>query len=153
MRVLILGGTKDAREIAAELARDPRFDVTLSLAGRTRTPADQRCRCVSAGSAVLRGLRPTFKIRACVPSSTRRIRSRPGFPPTQSAAQRITGVPLASVVRAEWGEISGDDWHGVGDAAEAALALGTVRGACFSLWDGSSLRPSRRRRSTITSRA
>ncbi len=153
MRVLILGGTKDAREIAAELARDPRFDVTLSLAGRTRTPADQPVPVRVGGFGGAEGLASYIQdqgVRAVI-DATHPFAAR--ISANAVAAQRITGVPLASVVRAEWGEISGDDWHGVGDAAEAALALGTVRGACFSLWDGSSLRPSRRRRSTITSRA
>ena len=35
MRVLILGGTSEARALALRLARDARFALTLSLAGRT----------------------------------------------------------------------------------------------------------------------
>ena len=41
MRVLILGGTTEASDLARRLAGDPRFEATLSLAGRTATPRPQ----------------------------------------------------------------------------------------------------------------
>ena len=41
MRVLILGGTTEASALAELLAGDPRFEATLSLAGRTATPKPQ----------------------------------------------------------------------------------------------------------------
>ena len=41
MRVLILGGTTEASELAELLAGDARFEATLSLAGRTSTPKPQ----------------------------------------------------------------------------------------------------------------
>ncbi|MEM7250007.1 MAG: cobalt-precorrin-6A reductase [Pseudomonadota bacterium] len=37
-RVLVLGGTREGRELAVELATWPGVDVTYSLAGRTRVP-------------------------------------------------------------------------------------------------------------------
>jgi len=40
-RVLILGGTAEARELAQKLAGRDDFTVTLSLAGRTAAPAPQ----------------------------------------------------------------------------------------------------------------
>src|SRR5215471_21704704 len=39
MRVLILGGTMEARQLAERLAKRADFTVTLSLAGRTTAPA------------------------------------------------------------------------------------------------------------------
>jgi precorrin-6A/cobalt-precorrin-6A reductase len=39
LRLLLLGGTGEARELAGRLAGDPRFAVVTSLAGRTETPA------------------------------------------------------------------------------------------------------------------
>lgn len=47
-RVLILGGSAEARELAERLA--PRFDVTTSLAGRVNNPRSPPVRC---GSVVL----------------------------------------------------------------------------------------------------
>ena len=38
-RILILGGTTEARQLAGKLAA--RADVTLSLAGRTESPVQQ----------------------------------------------------------------------------------------------------------------
>src|SRR5262249_28723898 len=40
-RILILGGTAEARQLAQKLAGRDNFAVTLSLAGRTATPAPQ----------------------------------------------------------------------------------------------------------------
>jgi precorrin-6A/cobalt-precorrin-6A reductase len=41
MRVLILGGTTEASALARLLAGDPRFEATLSFAGRTAAPSSQ----------------------------------------------------------------------------------------------------------------
>ena len=41
MRVLILGGTAEARQLAGKLAGRDDLAVTLSLAGRTASPAPQ----------------------------------------------------------------------------------------------------------------
>ena len=41
MRVLILGGTTEASELTRLLAADPRFQATVSLAGRTANPSAQ----------------------------------------------------------------------------------------------------------------
>ena len=41
MRVLILGGTTEASDLVHLLAGDRRFEVTLSLAGRTSNPRIQ----------------------------------------------------------------------------------------------------------------
>src|ERR1700751_3371933 len=38
MQVLILGGTTEARQLGSALSADKRFQVILSLAGRTRQP-------------------------------------------------------------------------------------------------------------------
>ena len=41
MRILILGGTTEASQLARLLADDNRFEATLSLAGRTVSPKPQ----------------------------------------------------------------------------------------------------------------
>ncbi|WP_193378208.1 precorrin-6A/cobalt-precorrin-6A reductase, partial [Sinorhizobium fredii] len=37
-RILILGGTTEARQLAERLATDRRYDAAVSLAGRTADP-------------------------------------------------------------------------------------------------------------------
>src|SRR5260370_8163376 len=49
MRVLILGGTTEASGLAHLLPADPRFETTLSLAGRTSKPRTQPVRTSIAG--------------------------------------------------------------------------------------------------------
>src|SRR5258708_31689786 len=51
MRVLILGGTTEASELTRRLAADPRFDATISLAGRTTNPRTQPVRTRIGGFA------------------------------------------------------------------------------------------------------
>ena len=53
MRVLILGGTTEASELTRLLAADPRFETTVSLAGRTRSRGRNRFERGSAASAAL----------------------------------------------------------------------------------------------------
>ena len=43
LRVLVLAGTGQAAQLVRLLAADPSYDVTASLAGRTRTPAPLPC--------------------------------------------------------------------------------------------------------------
>src|SRR5260370_38998563 len=56
MRVLILGGTTEAAELARLLAADPRFEPTLSLAGRTLKPRAQPVRTRTGGFGGADGL-------------------------------------------------------------------------------------------------
>ncbi|MBV8835363.1 MAG: precorrin-6A/cobalt-precorrin-6A reductase, partial [Alphaproteobacteria bacterium] len=39
MRILVLGGTSEARQLCEQLAQRPALSVTVSLAGRTAAPA------------------------------------------------------------------------------------------------------------------
>ena len=39
MRILVLGGTSEARQLCEQLAQRPDLSVTVSLAGRTAAPA------------------------------------------------------------------------------------------------------------------
>lgn len=124
MRVLILGGTKDAREIASAIAAEPRFDVTLSLAGRTRAPAAQPVPVRVGGFGGVEGLSAHLEaheigalIDATHPFAVR-------ISANAVAAASRACVPLASFVRPAWEERAGDRWLRVADAASAASALG-----------------------------
>ena len=52
MRVLILGGTTEATDLVHLLAEDRRFEMTLSLAGRTSIPESSPYQHGLAASAV-----------------------------------------------------------------------------------------------------
>ena len=53
-KLLILGGSGEAADLARALAGDARYDVTLSLAGRTRSPCRFRGSCAREASAAPR---------------------------------------------------------------------------------------------------
>ena len=58
LKLLILGGSGEAADLARALAGDARYDVTLSLAGRTAEPALASGQpCGPAVSAALRASR------------------------------------------------------------------------------------------------
>ncbi|MFI6446933.1 cobalt-precorrin-6A reductase [Kitasatospora sp. NPDC050543] len=121
--VLILGGTTEARRLAAELCADPGLRVTSSLAGRVaepRLPAGE-VRIGGFGgpsglAAWLRAQHVDALIDATHPFAE--IMSRNA---AQAAAE--TGVPLLALRRPGWRAVEGDRWHPVGSLAEAADAL------------------------------
>ena len=62
-KILILGGTTEGRLLAERLAGDPRFDATLSLAGRTANPAPQALPMRVGGFGGIEGLAVLYTIR------------------------------------------------------------------------------------------
>ncbi|EFC84188.1 precorrin-6A/cobalt-precorrin-6A reductase [Parafrankia sp. EUN1f] len=64
MRVLILGGTREARDLAAALVAEPGVDVVTSLAGRVRDPALPAGETVIGGFGGVTGLRAFLRDRA-----------------------------------------------------------------------------------------
>ncbi len=134
MRVLILGGTTEASALATLIAGDPRFDATLSLAGRTTAPRAQpiATRIGGFGGAValaewLRDEKIAAVVDATHPYADQ-ISTNAVFACKQS------DVPLASIVRPPWHEEPGDRWQSVPDSEAAAAALGpTPRRVFLSL--------------------
>ncbi|MCU7821699.1 cobalt-precorrin-6A reductase [Kitasatospora sp. DSM 101779] len=123
MHVLILGGTTEARRLAAVLAEDPALRVTSSLAGRVaepRLPAGE-VRIGGFGGAVgladwLRAEQADAVIDATHPFAEKISRS------AATAAAEVH-VPLLVLRRPGWVPVDGDDWHRVDSLAEAADAL------------------------------
>jgi precorrin-6A/cobalt-precorrin-6A reductase len=121
--VLILGGTAEARRLAAVLAADPGVEPTSSLAGRVaapRVPAG-RVRVGGFGGAAglaawLREHRVDALVDATHPFADTISRSAVG-------AAADAGVPLLALRRPGWVAGPGDDWHAVGSLAEAAAVL------------------------------
>ncbi len=101
-RLLILGGTAEARALAAALAARGDYEVSLSLAGRTRNPLDQPAPVRSGGfggaqglAAHLRAERIDALIDATHPFAANISRNA-------AEAARLAGVPLLALQRPEW---------------------------------------------------
>jgi precorrin-6A/cobalt-precorrin-6A reductase len=118
MRVLILGGTAEARLLAAKL--DERgFDVTTSLAGRTDHPA------LPAGRLRVGGYGPGGLAEYLWTESFEQLidATHPfseAISATAVEAARETGVPLIRLQRPGWKAGEGDDWRRVPDLPAAA---------------------------------
>jgi len=118
--VLVLGGTAEARRLAAALHRDPGFTVTTSLAGRVAVPR-LPCGEVRIGgfggadglAAWLRGHGTDAVVDATHPFAAR-------ISANAVAATTAAGLPLLVLRRPGWTEGPGDRWHRVPDAATAA---------------------------------
>lgn len=124
MRVLVLGGTTEASELAGLLATDGRFEATMSLAGRTAVPRSQPIHTRIGGFGGVDGLVVWLaqeKIDAVVDAThpyADQISSN-----AVAACARLA-IPLASVMRQPWQRQSGDNWLTVANAEDAADALG-----------------------------
>jgi precorrin-6A/cobalt-precorrin-6A reductase len=123
-RVLILGGTGDARLLAGQLAKRAALDVTLSLAGRTASPAEQGVPVRSGGFGGATGLadylgreRIDALIDATHPYAT-------VISANAAAAARQAAVPFTTLRRPPWIAVAGDRWTEVSDVREAVRALG-----------------------------
>jgi precorrin-6A/cobalt-precorrin-6A reductase len=123
-RVLILGGTAEARQLAERLASRPDLDVTLSLAGRTAVPAPQPVpvrRGSFGGAAGLADYLISERIGALI-DATHPYASV--ISANAVAAAREAKVPCVSLRRPPWVAVAGDRWSEVSDAAAAGRALG-----------------------------
>ena len=123
-RILILGGTTEARRLAERLAGRHDLAVTLSLAGRTAKPATQPVPVRIGGFGGAEGLAhylATERIDALI------VATHPYAAIIAANAARAAaaaGVPLLALRRPPWVAVAGDRWIEVGDAGEAIRALG-----------------------------
>lgn len=124
MRVLILGGTTEASALARRLSDDPRFAITLSLAGRTGTPKLPVAQTRIGGFGGTDGLARWINDNGidAVIDATHPFAAR--ISANAVTAAHTTGVPLISLVRRPWTRREGDTWVGVPDMEAAAKALG-----------------------------
>jgi len=121
-RTLILGGTSDASQLAAEIARAG-FDAVYSYGGRTRAPAEQPLPTRIGGFGGVSGLADymrregiTHVIDATHPFAAEMSRNA-------VAACAETGTPLIAIERSPWVKTPGDNWIEVGDVNAAVAAL------------------------------
>jgi len=124
IRILILGGTTEARQLAERLAGRADLDVTLSLAGRTAAPVPHPVPVRVGGFGGAGGL-ANYLAERCVnvlidathPYAT--IISE-----SASAAARETAVPFTALRRPPWSAVAGDRWIEVSDTGAAVNAIG-----------------------------
>jgi precorrin-6A/cobalt-precorrin-6A reductase len=125
-RILILGGTAEARMLAEKLAGRADLEVTLSLAGRTASPAPQPVSVRSGGFGGAAGLADYLlreRIGALIDATHPYAAV---ISANAAAAARRTEVPRVTLRRPPWIAGAGDRWIEVNDVDQAAHALGNT---------------------------
>lgn len=100
MRVLILGGTSEARRLAARLVEAAGVDVTTSLAGRVAAPRLPPGRVRTGGFGGVEGLRSQLVDYDAVVDATHPFAL--GMTANAVEACRADGVPLLRLERPGW---------------------------------------------------
>ncbi|GAA0257159.1 cobalt-precorrin-6A reductase [Cryptosporangium japonicum] len=118
-RVLILGGTGDARRLASSLVGA--HDVVSSLAGRVRSPLLPPGEVRIGGFGGVAGLAAYLPGFDAVIDATHPFAARMTAHAVEACAR--VGVPLAVLRRRGWDEVPGDRWVRVGSLADAAEVL------------------------------
>jgi precorrin-6A/cobalt-precorrin-6A reductase len=129
--ILILGGTTEARLLGRELA--PRLDiaVTLSLAGRTASPATQSVPVRRGGFGGTAGLIQYLRDRevAAVIDATHPYAATISAH-VEDAAHRCH-IPVLALRRPAWIAVSGDQWIEVNGTEDAVRLLGLTMRSVF----------------------
>ncbi|MFI6625241.1 cobalt-precorrin-6A reductase [Streptomyces sp. NPDC050528] len=121
--ILILGGTTEARELAAELTALPEAKVTTSLAGRVSRPGALAGDVRIGGFGGAEGLAAWLRehhVDALVDATHPFAES---ITANAARAGAATGVPVVVLRRPGWQPGPGDHWHTVASLEEAADAL------------------------------
>ncbi|MGN6145081.1 MAG: cobalt-precorrin-6A reductase [Mesorhizobium sp.] len=123
-KILILGGTADARQIAAALAARGDCAVVLSLAGRTENPVGQGVPVRVGGFGGAEGLAAYLKENAIglLVDATHPYAAQISTNAESAAGE--TGVPILALRRPGWERVEGDRWSEVEDVPAAVAALG-----------------------------
>jgi precorrin-6A/cobalt-precorrin-6A reductase len=121
--ILILGGTTEARQLAAALAAEPSVRVTSSLAGRVAEPR------LPAGEVRVGGFGGAAGLAAWLREQQVHTLIDATHPFAQvisrNAAEAAAAVhtPLLALRRPSWVPVPGDRWHSVESLAAAAALL------------------------------
>lgn len=120
MRILILGGTQEAYELADRLGEIAGLEVISSLAGRTREPRLPRGAVRSGGFGGAEGLARYLRDEriAYLINATHPFADQISAHAVEAAA--ASGVDLLRLLRPAWRASAEDRWLAARDAAEAA---------------------------------
>jgi precorrin-6A/cobalt-precorrin-6A reductase len=123
VRVLILGGTGQARLLADTVADTPGLDVITSLAGRVSQPRLPAGSVRVGGFGGVDGLTDYLRDAGIdrVVDATHPFAARITTHAMRACAR--TGIPLLVIRPPGWTERDDDRWHRVGDTAAAASAV------------------------------
>ncbi|MGH9290410.1 MAG: cobalt-precorrin-6A reductase [Acidimicrobiales bacterium] len=123
MKVLVLAGTREARELVELLATEGDVEVVASLAGHTSSPAPLPCPVRSGGFGGIDGLRRYLRAEnvGAIVDATHPFSAR--MPHHALAAARRAAVPHLRLRRPPYRRQPGDRWFEVDDMAAAAVAL------------------------------
>ena len=120
LRVLVLGGTGEARRLATALV-EAGVDVLSSLAGRVADPV------LPPGEVRIGGFGGTAGLVAALDGVAALVDATHPFAATMTAhaaaAAAATGTPLLRLQRPGWTAQPGDDWRWVDSLEEAAAAV------------------------------
>jgi precorrin-6A/cobalt-precorrin-6A reductase len=122
-RVLILGGTTEARELGLVL-RGRDLVVTMSLAGRTATPAAQPVPVRRGGFGGVAGLAEYLRSERVdvLVDATHPYAATISM--NAASAAKLTNTPILALRRPAWIAAPGDVWIDVADGEDAVRALG-----------------------------
>lgn len=123
-RILILGGTTEARILAGRLGSRPELDVTMSLAGRTASPAPQPVPVRVGGFGGREGLADYLRREGIDALIDATHPYAAVISANALAAARDAAVPVVVLRRPPWTAVAGDCWTLVDGVADAIAALG-----------------------------
>ena len=122
IRVLLLGGTTEASQLARTLA-DAHVDAIFSYAGRTEAPLAQPLPTRVGGFGGVAGMQAWLQAQRIthVVDATHPFAAQMSGNAVQACA--AVGVPLIAFERPAWVAHAGDPWQCVADIASAVAAL------------------------------
>jgi precorrin-6A/cobalt-precorrin-6A reductase len=140
-RILILGGTTEARHLAERLVPRADVTVTLSLAGRTAAPAALPVPVRIGGFGGAAGLAAFLEGQAIdvLIDATHPYAAQISANAAEAAARAL--IPLLAIERPAWEPVESDRWIEVADMPTAVAALGSVARRVFLALGRNELRP------------
>lgn len=123
LTLLILGGTSEARELAAAIAPRDGVHLVSTLAGRVSDPRLPAGEVRIGGFGGVDGLASWLRSHdvSAIIDATHPFAAR--ISASAASAAQLVGVPLLMLRRSGWSPVPGDNWHWVTSLDEAAHSL------------------------------
>ncbi|MBL0373934.1 cobalt-precorrin-6A reductase [Rhizobium sp. KVB221] len=130
-RILVLGGTTEARQLAELLAPRPEFDCIVSLAGRTLDPKPLPLPVRSGGFGGAAGLANYLRNEniSLLIDATHPFANQ--ISANAASAAAATDTPIFALCRPGWQRQPGDRWSSVASIEDAVRGLGNRRKRVF----------------------